>query len=59
MLILKVLFFSVSMLLASTVQANDSQFKAKGDVYHRGIIKVYDAVLYVDEKVRQTNVLAA
>jgi hypothetical protein len=59
MSILKVLFILTMMLSSSMAQAIDLQFKAKGEVYYRGIIKVYDASLYVDDVARQNNLLAA
>lgn len=59
MSILKALLISVFMSFTSVVQANDLQFKAEGGVYYRGIIKVYDASLYVDDGARQKNLLKA
>jgi len=57
---MKNLFISLAIFLIAISSAQaEVLFKAKGEVFYRGLIKVYDASLYVDETATKDNLLDA
>ncbi|MGV6808971.1 MAG: chalcone isomerase family protein [bacterium] len=51
--------FMLSMLSSVVFAQADLSFKVKGEVFYKGLIKVYDASLYVDDIATANNLLEA